>query len=105
MSLEEFLHYLLLSLGLASVVLTASVVWRVEKKLDVAVKLLLAANVSFTVGIALDLLVFYGVVPAWDWGKLVKVLFLFFFTLGMFELRALVIDLEEQRRRSGPHQR
>lgn len=98
MSLEEFFHYLLLSLGLASIVLTSGVVWRVEKKLDVSAKLLLAANIFFTLGLMLDLLAFYGFLPAWDWGKLIKALFLLFFTLGIYELRSLVIDLERSER-------
>ena|SRR3989344_6621412 len=103
MSLEEFFHYLLLALALGSIVLTSGVVWRVEKRLDVAAKLLLAANVAFTVGIGLDLLRYYGVMPGWDWGKLVKVLFLMFFTLGMYEMRSLVIDLERSDRERRDH--
>ena len=98
MSLEEFFHYLLLGLGLASIALTSGVVWRVEKKLDVTAKLLLAANVFFTLGLVLDLLALYGFLPAWDWGKLIKALFLVFFTLGIYELRSLVIDLERHDR-------
>ncbi|MDD5110349.1 MAG: hypothetical protein PHI63_03995 [Patescibacteria group bacterium] len=94
MPLEESFHYLLLGLSLVSIVLTSGVVWRVEKRLDTSAKLLLAANILFAVGIFFDLLKFYNLLPGWDWDKLVKAMFLVFFTLGMYEMRALVIDLE-----------
>lgn len=105
MNLEEFFNYLLLGLALGSIVLTSSVVWRVEKRLDTSAKMLLVANIFFALGIFLDLLAYYQLVPRWDWAKLVKALFLVFFTFGMYEMRSLVIDLEDDRRSRGNDQR
>lgn len=92
----EFFYYILLFFSLVAIVITAGVVWRVEKKLDKSYKFFLISLIIFTAGIILDLLELYGLVPRWQWQKIIKALFIVFFTVGIFEMRTLIIDVEKK---------
>lgn len=94
MALEEIFNYTLLFLSLVCIVITAGVVWRVEKKLDVSFKFFLIAIIVFTIGIFFDILEFYSLLPAWDFQKIIKAVFILLFSIGMYEMRSLVIRLE-----------
>jgi len=70
----------------------------VEKKLDVSYKFFLVAIVVFAFGIFFDILEAY--IPIFQklaWNKLITALFLLFYTLGVFEMRSLIIHLEEDK--------
>ncbi len=94
--MEELYLFSLFAISLVCVVFTAGVVWRVEQKLDVSFKLLLAASVIFALGAGLELLAWYRLLPPWDYDKIIRPLFLVLFTAGIFEMRSLVIDLERR---------
>ena len=98
MVIEEFFNYGLLLFALISIVITSSVVWRVEKKLDISYKFFLAAIVVFAVGIFIDILVFYQILPAWRWDKIIKALFIVLFSIGAFEMRVLILGLEDRKK-------
>lgn len=98
----EIFLYTLFFFSLIAVVITSGVVLRVEKQLDVSYKFLLAAMVVFSLGILIDILLYYEILPKWQWSGIIKTVFLIFFTLGVFEMRTLIINLEnkdEDRRR------
>lgn len=82
--------------SLLSIFLTAWVVWRVEKKLDISYKFFLLAIVVFSVGILFEILQFYNVIAAWQWDKIFKGLFVVFFTVAVFEMRDLIKSLQQQ---------
>ena len=94
--MEELYLFSLFAVSLVSIVFTAGVVWRVEQKLDVSFKLLLAASVVFALGAGVELLAWYRLLPPWDYDKITRPLFLVLFTAGIFEMRSLVIDLERR---------
>lgn len=96
-TLEQIFYLALLFLSLTTVAMTFGVVWRVEKKLDVSYKFILLALVAFTGGIFFDnLQALYQINIGLAWQKGIKALIIIFFTLGVFEMRTLVIELEER---------
>lgn len=97
--MEEIFNYIILLFSLIAVVLASGVVWRVEKKLDVSYKFILIALVIFTLGVLADILEFYAIIPPWQWQKVVKAFFIVFVTLGVFEMRSLIIGLEEKEKK------
>lgn len=82
--------------SLLSIFITFWVVWHVEKKLDVAYKFFLLAIIVFSLGILFEIFQFYEAIPAWQWEKVFKGLFLIFFTVAVFEMRDLIISLKER---------
>ena len=89
--------YVILLFTLLSIFLTAWVVWRVERKLDVSYKFFLLAIVVFGLEIIFEILQFYAVVSAWLWQKIFTGLFIIFFTVGVFEMRDLILSLEKRK--------
>ena len=49
-------------------------------------------------GVLFEILQFYNVIAAWQWEKIFKGLFIIFFTVGVFEMRDLILDFEEKYR-------
>ncbi|OGY43491.1 MAG: hypothetical protein A3J62_03320 [Candidatus Buchananbacteria bacterium RIFCSPHIGHO2_02_FULL_38_8] len=94
--------YAVFSFSLLSIFLTAWVVWHVEKKLDVSYKFFLLTIIVFGVGILFEIFQFYNVIAAWQWEKIFKGLFVIFFTVGVFEMRDLILDLKEKEKPQPP---
>jgi len=94
--MEALFNYIILFFCLIAIVITSGVVWRVEKKLDVSYKFLLIAIILFTFGVLAD--IFSNILPPWEWQKIAKALFIIFFTIGVFEMRSLIIGLEEKKK-------
>lgn len=92
----ELFNYAILFFSLIAVVLTAGVIWRVEQRLDLSFKFIFIALLFFTLGVALDILEFYGLIPEWEWQRVIKAFFIVFFTIGVFEMRSLIIGLEKK---------
>ena len=86
--------YAVFLFSLLSIILTLWVVWHVEKKLDVSYKFFALAIVVFTIGLVFEIFQFYGVIAAWQWEKIFKGLFIIFFTIGVFEMRDLILSLD-----------
>ncbi|MFH0820123.1 MAG: hypothetical protein V1892_03765 [bacterium] len=96
-TLDQIFYLAVLFLSLTTVVITFGVVWRVEKKLDISYKFLLLAVIVFTFGVFFDnLSALHQIKISPEWEKLIKALFIIFFTLGVFEMRTLVIEAEER---------
>lgn len=96
-TIEQIFYLILLFLSLTTVVITFGVVWRVESKLDISYKFLLLAILVFTAGIFIDnLRVIHQIKINMEWEKLIKALFIIFFAIGVFEMRALIVEIEER---------
>ena len=94
--MEEIFNYAILFFSLIAIVITSGVVWRVEQKLDMSYKFFLIALIIFTIGVVLDILEWYSIIPHWQWQKVIKALFIIFFSIGIFEMRSLIIGIEEK---------
>lgn len=94
--MEEIFHYAILFFSLIAIVFTSGVLWRVEQRLDTSFKFFLVALLVFTAGVVLDILEWYQLVPSWQWQKIIKALFIIFFTFGVFEMRKLIMGLENK---------
>lgn len=92
--MEEIFNYIILFFSLIAIVITSGVVWRVEKKLDISYKFMLVAIIIFAFGVLID--IFRNALPSWEWQKIVKALFIIFYTFGVFEMRSLIVGLEEK---------
>jgi hypothetical protein len=70
------------------------VVWRVEKRLDLAAKLFLASIISFTLSRIFN----FGAIENWSWSSGIKIslelLFAIFFLWGTLELRLMIRKLD-----------
>ena len=88
--------YAVFLFSLLSIFLTCWVVWHVEKKLDVSYKFFALAIVVFSVSILFEIFRFYNLIAAWHWEKIFKGLFIIFFTVGVFEMRDLILGFEEK---------
>ncbi len=88
--------YAVFFFSLLSIFLTCWVVWHVEKKLDVSYKFFQLAIIVFTLGVLFEILQFYNVIAAWQWEKVFKGLFIIFFTVGVFEMRDLILGFKEK---------
>lgn len=94
---EMAVKIIVLVFSLLAIIFGFGVVWRVEKKLDVAFKLFLAAIIAFSIGEVAGLFyvsrtsVLTYVAPA------AKILFVLLFLAGMTEMRNMIrkIDGEE----------
>ena len=58
--------------------------------------------IVFGVGILFEIFQFYNVIAAWQWEKIFKGLFVIFFTVGVFEMRDLILDLKEKEKPQPP---
>ena len=88
--------YAVFLFSLLSIFLTCWAVWHVEKKLDVSYKFFLLAIIVFSVGVFFEILQFYRVINAWEWEKIFKGLFIILFTVGIFEMRDLILSFERK---------
>lgn len=88
--------YAVFFFSLLSIFLTSWIVWHVEKKLDISYKFFQLAITVFGIGILFEILQFYNIVSAWQWGKIFKGLFIIFFTVGVFEMRDLILDFKNK---------
>lgn len=90
--------YAVFLFSLLSIFLTCWVVWHVEKKLDISYKFFQLAIIVFSIGVLFEILQFYGVISAWQWEKIFKGLFIIFFTVGVFEMRDLILGFEKKKK-------
>ena len=88
--------YALFLFSLLSIFLTCWVVWHVEKKLDISYKFFQLAIIVFSLGVLFEILQFYKVIAAWQWEKIFKGLFIIFFTIGVLEMRDLIVGFEKK---------
>jgi len=81
-------------ISLEAVIYMLGVVWRVEKRLDLAAKLFLAAIISFTLSQIFN----FGTIENWSWFSDIKIslelLFAIFFLWGTLELRLMIRKLD-----------
>jgi len=96
MSFEQIYYLIILIVSLLAIILTFGVVLRVERKLDISYKFILIAVIFFSVGIFLDLFRSYQIIIFEDYDFLIKGLFLIFFTLGVYKMRALIKEINEE---------
>ena len=88
------LYLVTLLLSVLTIVMTAGIVWRVEKRLDISFKFILIALCVFLAVTVIDLLVRLSVLPLWIWLELARLLFIICMTIGIWEMRALVRRLD-----------
>jgi len=84
-----------IALILLSIIFTAGVVWRVEKKLDISYKFFLTAIIVLLAAETLDL--YYGIDNQVNIALIVKILRMFFalfFLSGVLFMRKIVRDLD-----------
>ena len=87
-----------IALILLSIIFTAGVVWRVEKKLDISYKFFLIAIVVLLVAEILDL--YYGIdnqIKIALAVKLLRAFFALFFLVGVLFMRKIVRDLDGEK--------
>ncbi len=87
--------YAVLFLGsLLSIIYALGVVWRVEKKLDIAFKLFLTAILSFTASEICALLQNQQGLDFHFISLALKILFVSFFLAGMLEMRRMLREMD-----------
>lgn len=90
LDLTTLFHLVIIFCSALSIIYTCGVVWRVEKKLDVAFKLFLTAIISFSLAELLDFLQLTGI----GWFSLLTLLlrtiFIVFFLAGVLETRSMI---------------
>ena len=84
-------------ISLFSVVYTFGVVWRVEKKLDIAYKLLLTALLFFVAGEILDIFNFGNRFIFSILSSSARIAFAFFFLFGILEMRSLIRKMDGEK--------
>jgi len=97
--MSEIFLFSILLLSLVSIVITSGVVLRVEKRLDTSYKFFLFAIIVFTLGIFADILEFYGFLPPWKWEAIIKAVFIILFTLGVYEMRTLIVNITKKNKK------
>lgn len=96
MDIYQILHIILLVISLMAIIFTFGVVWRVERKLDLSYKFILVAIIFFTCGVVFDLFKSLDITIIKELDLLIKFLFLIFFTWGIYKMRALIKDINEE---------
>lgn len=89
--------YAVFILSLVSTFFTFWIVWRVEQKLDTSFKFILFAIIVFTLGSTINIFQYYGAVPSGGWKKIMELLFIACFTIGVFEMRSLIRSVEKKK--------
>ncbi len=80
-------HLLIIFLTLFSIIYTFGIVWRVEKKLDIAFKLFLVAIISFA---GSEIALFLPFQSAQFFSLLLQLIFAAFFLAGTLEMRSMI---------------
>lgn len=88
---------LVILVSLFSVVYTFGVVWRVEKKLDIAYKFLLTGLLFFVAGEILDIFNFGQRFIFSILSSAARVAFAFFFLFGILEMRSLIRKMDGEK--------
>jgi len=96
MSNIQLLNLVILALALMSIAMTAGVVWRVERKLDTSFKFILISLIFFTSLITFDLFRSFGFQLNGDYDLLFKLLFILFFIWGIYKMRRLIKDVNDE---------
>jgi len=90
--------YALIILGsILSIIFTLGVIWRVEKKLDTAYKLFLAAIIFFTLSEITGLFVFRSFAWITHVSLGSRLFFVIFFLFGMLEMRAMIRKIDGEK--------
>lgn len=87
---DATLNTAIIVVSLFSIIYTAGVVWRVEKKLDISYKFFLSAIIAFTLSEIISLLYFQGRSWVADVSLALKLLFALFFLKGILTMRRMV---------------
>ena len=90
LNLTTIFHLLIILGSLFSIIYTCGVVWRVEKRLDTAFKLLLVAIIFFSLSELLDFFQLLGVGWFSLLSLLLRVIFIVFFLIGILETRSMI---------------
>lgn len=98
--MELILAYLVLLVALVNIVYLSGIVWRVEKRLDISYKFMLAAGIVFASGTVIDIFVENGNIIDTISSPYGKLLFIVLFTIGVMEMRHLVRNLDGELKRS-----
>ena len=88
------IHLSILVLALIAIALTFGVVWRTEKKLDICYKYLLLAIIMFGLGKLVEVLASFEIIKVGSWKKITEVLFIIFFTKGIWETRRMLQEMD-----------
>jgi hypothetical protein len=80
-------HFILICLSLFSIIYTFGVVWRVEKKLDIAFKLFLTAIIFFT---GSEIILFLPLQSTQFFSLIAQIIFAIFFLAGTLEMRSML---------------
>ena len=81
-----------------SIIYSFGVVWRVEKKLDLAFKLFLGSIIFFTLSEIFSLFAFQDRLWITNSATISKVIFAFLFLAGMLEMRNMLRKLDGEKK-------
>lgn len=84
-------------LSFFSIVYAAGVVWRVEKKLDISYKLLLAAVVAYAISLFMEIFNGIGSATMELYIAITKIVFIALFLGGILMMRDLIRDMDGEK--------